>query len=86
MSEQCRELELEPEHEPEPELELALSWGGRSNGQILLASAGPGVTPFSDGVKTSQSAGPWNRFFNRIVCGTHGCMNNWELRRLRRGC
>ena len=43
------ELEPELEHEPEPELELALSWGGRSNGLMLLASAGPGVTPISVG-------------------------------------
>ena len=84
MSEQCWELELEPE--PEPELELALSWGGRNNGHMLFstASAGPGVTPFSKGVKTSQSASFMNRLFNQMVCGTFGCMNFWELR-LRRG-
>ena len=80
MPEQCWELELELE------LELALSWGGRSTGHMLfsMASAGPGVAPISDGFNTSQSARIWNRLFNRIVCGTFGCMNFWELR-LRRG-
>ena len=65
-------------------MELALSWGGRSNGQILLASAGPGDTPDSDGVKTSQSASNSNRLISGRVNGTFGCQNLWELR-LRRG-
>ena len=85
IPERCCELEPELEHEPEPELELALSWGGRSNGQILLASAGPGVTPFLDGVKTSLSASSWNRFSSRMICGTLGCWNSLGIRHVRRG-